>query len=95
MILSEVHQFPVAQGPKQLEQFPRRNFVGCCARKGIRRWKNRGDYTVAPGEQAATFDVRLTTRVRQHFFQNFGAHSDTIGHAVECTSVHMAESGLG
>src|SRR6266851_9702673 len=93
MILTEVRQFSLAEGPKQLEQFPRRYFVICRARKSIRRRKNRGDQAVATREQAATFDVRLTTRVRQHFLQNFFAHSDRIGHAIECTSASMAESG--
>jgi hypothetical protein len=30
--------------------------------------------------------------VREHFVQNFPAHSDGIGHALECTSSRMAES---
>ena len=67
MILAEVRQAFVAQCPKQFEQFPRRDFVGLGAPKRIRRSKNCCDHTVAPREQAATFDVRFTPRVRQDF----------------------------
>jgi len=37
--------------------------------------------------------VRLAPGMRQHFLQDFLADSNRIGHAVECTSGRMADSG--
>ena len=90
MILAEVRQFLLRAGPKQLEQFPRRDFVGRGARTSVRRRKNRGDHAVAPREQPATFDVRLAPRVREHFFQNFRG---ALGRNRPCARVYLKPHG--
>jgi len=92
MILAEMYEAGFMQSAEKREQLLGRNFVGCSAGESIRSWKNRGDNAVAARQQTAAFDVRLTTRVRQHLLQNFRAHYNTIGHARQCTSARLAES---